>query len=923
MSHQELARKLMNAPPNERKDLLAQNSELQDTELAKSLQNICYEIWTNEPQKVSEIVTILQELVAATENPLIRAYTEWTIAIENLVNGRLKDCLSWIDKSESSFKDSGDIQAAATTQISKLYALALLGQYDEAVACGLRARDVFIAVNDIYSAGKIEHNIGNLYWRRDLYRESKPFLTSAQQRFEQVGDQRQLAMVENCQAFVMALQNNFREAETIYQQALNRCVENNLTVTEAEIEIGLSNLYLFQGRLDLALKFMERSRQKYDLLRMPHQSANCELEIADIYLELNLLPEAIEFYQKVETKFAELGMQAELGRSLLNHAKALFLLDETETAVGLLEQAENLFEAEGNQISVASVKMAKVEIFFGRKNFQEAMAQAESALQTFTDGGNLRRKLLTEWLLGEIWRVSGETDKARDILGETLTQTINQLPTVEYLCLVSLGIINGDEKLLLKAIELIENSRSTLLAEEFRTAFFAGKTLAYNELVKLKLDRKNFIEAFLWHERSRSKTLLEAMNTAKVKTTQHPQLEKLREELNWFYSRINRQTSSGLEARQQVSELRKLAESREKEYAELARRLQINGNIVVGETQTFELKDLQEKLEETVLIEFASFDGRLAAFVITDNDFRVFQNLAGESCLNTEIRQFLFQIKTARFFEKLSPKNRQIAFERLFSHSQKIYDLLLRPLEEMFTRKRLTIVPTGFLHYLPFQALHDGESFLIEKKEISYAPSASVLQNCLNRKILPPNNALLVGVADKITPLVETEIETLSRLFPNFVKLLNENATLKNLEQSIPKADILHLACHGSFRLDNPDFSSLNLFVENLTVKDIPKLDLPNRLVTLSACETGLNKVVSGEELIGLTRGFLAAGASSLILSWWTVNDQSTLELMKNFYREFLNGNNPSQSLQTAQIQMLRANTHPYFWSPFGVIGHW
>ncbi|HQU86806.1 MAG TPA: hypothetical protein PKY59_26975, partial [Pyrinomonadaceae bacterium] len=323
------AQKLITANKEERRKLLKENLEICDEEFAKALQQICYEVWTSEPQKVSAIVAVLREASALTGDKLIAAYAEWTEAIENLVGGNLEKCVEFLDESEKSFQNLDKNHEAATTQTSKLYALALLGRYDEAIECGLRARDVFLAHGDIYSAGKIENNIGNLYWRRDFYRESEPFLESARARFLQIDDQRQLAMVENCQAFVKALQNKFHEAEEIYRSALNRAKTNYLTVTEAEIETGMSNLYLFQGRLDAALKYMESSRQKYDFLKIPQQTALCELEIADIYLELNLLPEAVEFYEKTDAKFAELGMQAELARSLQNHAKALFLLGET------------------------------------------------------------------------------------------------------------------------------------------------------------------------------------------------------------------------------------------------------------------------------------------------------------------------------------------------------------------------------------------------------------------------------------------------------------------------------------------------------------------------------------------------------------------------------------------------------------------
>jgi CHAT domain-containing protein/tetratricopeptide (TPR) repeat protein len=923
MNRRKFAQKLVESSAEKRRILLGENTKFCDAGLAESLQKICYEIWTSQPQKVSVIVEILREITNSTANKEIEAYKYWTQAIESLVNSKLDDCLIFLDKSETLFQNLGKTHIAATTQISKLYALALLGRYDEAVACGLRARDVFLEFSDIYSVGKIEHNIGNLYLRRDFYREAEPYLISAHSRFLQIGDDSQTAMLENNLAFTNAAQNKFREAERIYKQGLKRCKENNLTSIQADIEASISNLYLFQGKFDLALKFMEKSRQKYEVLQMPHQTATNELDIADIYLELNLLPEAVEFYEKAEAKFTEFGMQAELARSFLNHAKALFLLGENELSKELLDKSEKLFIDEGNKIAAASVKLAKAQILFGETDFDGAETGAENALQIFDEGRNLRFALFARWLLGEIYLSRNETEKARKSFEQTRRIAANQSRQIEYLCLVSLGKISRNENYFLEAIELVENSRSSLAAEEFRTAFLSDKLLPYNELVKLKLAEKDYAEAFAWHERSRSKTLLEAMNFAPQHSAQDKEINALREELNWYYSRINRQTASGLEARKEVADLRKLAEKREKDFAELSRRSQMNGNVEIGKTNEFDLQNLQKNLTETTLVEFAIFDGKISAFVVTDKSLEVVQNLADEAEINAEIRQLLFQIKTARFQDKLSAQNRRIAFERMLRHSRKIYDALIRPLEHFFDRKRITFVTANLLHYLPFQALHDGENFLIESFEISFAPSAAILQNSLNKEFTAPKNALLVGVADKITPLVKGEIEMLGELFESSVKLIDKKATLKNLRLNLESADVLHLACHGTFRPDNPAFSSLALFNENLTVGDAQKLDLTGKFVALSACETGLNKIVSGEELIGLTHGFLAAGASSLLLSLWTVNDESTLDLMKNFYREMRGGNNLSKSLQLTQIQLLRENSHPYYWSPFVLIGRW
>lgn len=921
MNRNELARKLVDNASKERKNLLKRHQGICDSGLARELQQVCYEVWTSEPQKVSTVAEALRQIYLLTKDEEIKAYAKWTEAIKNLVNGKLENCLEWLDKSENLFKSLGRNHAAATTQTSKLYALALLGRYDEAIDCGLRARDVFLAENDIYSTGKIEHNIGNLFWRRDLYGESEPFLASAHRRFAEIEDQRQLAMVENCQAFVKALRNDFQEAEKIYARALRRAEDNDLIVTQAEIEIGLSNLYLFQGRLDLALKFMESSRGKYDRLQMPHQTANCELEIADIYLELNLLPEALGFYQKTESKFSELGMQAELARSLLNHARCLFLLGENESAGELLEKAQKLYQAEGNRISAAFVKLAGIRLRLGEKDPEGAEDEVEKALEVFREGGNLRYELFGLWLSGEILARKKRIPEAKKILRKTLRRARDQSRQIEYLCLTSLGRLTGDEKFFLEAVNLVENSRAALSSEDFRTSFFSDKILPYNELARTSLSRRRISEAFLWHERSRSRSLLEAMNSSPSDDLENPQMSALRERLNWFYSRINRRTESGLEARRETAELRRQAEKLENEYAELVRRLEMGEDSKNVGARDLDLKKLREELTGTTLIEFADLGGCLKAFVLTERRLKVFAVAADPITLQNEVRQFLFQIKTARSFEKLSSESRRIADRRMTRHGRRLYDILIKPLEGFLAGERLKIIPAGPLNYLPFQALSDGERFLIERFEVGYAPSAAVYQSCLERDCPNFASALLVGVGDEKTPFIKTEVAALDRLFARSCKLLGKKATLENLRKNVGKADVLHLACHGIFRPDNPDFSSLVLFGENLTVKQTRSLPLANKFVALSACETGLNKIISGEELIGLMRGFLSAGVSSLLLSLWMVNDRAALDLMTAFYREAAGGKRIGEALRTAQIEAISAGRHPYFWAPFVLMG--
>jgi CHAT domain-containing protein len=258
---------------------------------------------------------------------------------------------------------------------------------------------------------------------------------------------------------------------------------------------------------------------------------------------------------------------------------------------------------------------------------------------------------------------------------------------------------------------------------------------------------------------------------------------------------------------------------------------------------------------------------------------------------------------------------------RIQHHLKALYDLLLRPLKERTNGRRLIIAPHRALYYIPFQALHDGSGYLIERCEVAYVPSAIVLLHCLAQPRRPLQRALLLGVADEQTPRVREEIQTLAPLFPEAVALLDERATLAALQEFSPGADVLHLACHGQFRPDNPLFSSLRLGDGWLTVRDTYNLDLKCELATLSACETGVNEVAPGDELIGLARGFFSAGAPSLLLSLWTVDDEATAQLMTSFYRCLLAGHNPAKSLRAAQLDLLKKQPHPFFWSPFMIFG--
>jgi CHAT domain-containing protein len=123
------------------------------------------------------------------------------------------------------------------------------------------------------------------------------------------------------------------------------------------------------------------------------------------------------------------------------------------------------------------------------------------------------------------------------------------------------------------------------------------------------------------------------------------------------------------------------------------------------------------------------------------------------------------------------------------------------------------------------------------------------------------------------------------------------------------------------FRGDNPMFSSLKLHDGWLTAADVLQLDLGGTLVTLSACESARNQVLAGDELIGLTRGFLGAGAATLVASLWLVQDETTSWMMERWYARLGDGVGRAAALRDAQLALKERRPHPYYWAPFVLIG--
>ena len=333
----------------------------------------------------------------------------------------------------------------------------------------------------------------------------------------------------------------------------------------------------------------------------------------------------------------------------------------------------------------------------------------------------------------------------------------------------------------------------------------------------------------------------------------------------------------------------------------------------------FPVAQIQSLLaEDEVLVEYYYKDEDLYSFVVTR------QHVQGTRLDGTDLLSHIHSFRT----ELANPKSDKYKLK-----SQTLYNILFKPIKHLVKRDKLIIVPHGSLHYLPFNALYSGSSYLIDRFHIRMLPSAIVAQFLKDRTYEnKENNLMAFGNPDLGNPeldlvFAEDEAISISKIWPESRVLLRKDAKETSLKKFGSQFKQIHFASHGKFSMDDPlNSSGLLLVGDNeddgfLSVGELYALKLNADLVTLSACETAMGDVANGDDVIGFTRGFLYAGASSIVSSLWSVNDRATRDLMIEFY-SLMRNTTKLDALRQAQLVTKKRYRHPFYWAPFQLTGN-
>jgi CHAT domain-containing protein/tetratricopeptide (TPR) repeat protein len=820
------------------------------------------------------------------------------------------------------------------------------------------------------------------------------------------------------------------------EESVNKSLQLH-RITDRQEDIGveldtLGMIYMKQGKWEQAIEHCQQALAIFREIKNAHHISVALGTLGDIYDDLGDYSRALDYSNQALEVARSANDHLQVLSGLIHLANLYYTLSEYEKAEMLYTQAVDMARKLRNRRDEGVILTCLGNLYKKLGDSQKAREAYEKALPLTQLTANPHTESVVQKELGLITYRSGDKQKGRTMVETALSLARTaQYPQKEISALNDLALVerydgnfNQARAYLEEAIGLAESLRINVNDQTLRASWRASMQMLYENYIDLLMSsrsEKDVITALQAGEQSRARSLLELLAESRADIYQGVEpglLQKersLRQRLNAQAAvqdnLANRRQSGGsaeiisrqiLELMEQLKEVERQIRTSSPRYAALTQPRPLNAVEIQG------LLD-----DRTVLLEFAFGEKNGWMWAVTQRAVESYR-LPPRQEIEGATRKF-YGLLTAR---QPNDKESSIKYDarvaeadaKFQAEASALSRMLLAPVASKLNLewkgKRLVIVASGALDFLPFAALPvplvpeagakaaEGYHPLVIDHEIVVLPSASVLaairsESAGRRKaartlailadpvfeandprvliaarnresggnpgarvrsadvssISPESNPELTRSARSFNragfsqlPFSRKEAEAIATFIPK-AKLLNatgfdaSHATATSGELS--RYRIVHFATHGLLNSEYPELSGLVLSLVDrngaaqdgfLRMHEIYNLQLPADLIVLSACQTALGKEIKGEGLIGLTRGFMYAGAERVVASLWQVDDLATAELMMRFYRGMLkDGMRPAAALRAAQIEMMKHNrwARPYFWAAFVMQGEW
>ena len=826
----------------------------------------------------------------------------------------------------------GDLQGQSISQVALAYYSFKLGEpksalehLDQALRCGEQASDLHAQLLALNATGNIKTKLGRNQEALDAY-------VAAERIGERIGDR----------------------------------------LTLASIRGGTGSIYYSLGDAQRGREYFEQSAAIFSELSADWGIAETKLDLGRANSTLGEHDKALASLNEALALFRKLGMRRLEVETLREIGMVKFATGDYTQALASFQQAMKLTRSgEDFQYQVPALNLIG-KVYEHLKQFDRAMASYQQALELSRIAEYPIGEAETLCNIARLQRNDGKLEEAEKNLETAISRAESIRATVSSRDLRAsyLANIHGIYELYIDVLCLRDKidphagfaARAFAVSEKSRARSFLeslqeGQANVREGVDAALLEKERSLNELLNAKAERHLKLLAAKETAEA--------EKSRAEIDALAT--------------EYSAVRDQIRSSSPRYAALTFPEPLN----LEQAQQRLLND------DSVLLEYALGDERSYVWLVTRSDVSTIE-LAPRKTIEDAARKLYshfvsYQIVPGESVEQTAERQKSAAAS-IPADTSTLSHLVLSPLAGKLGKKRLLVIPDGALQYLPFQALTDPDSTearpLLNAHEIVNEPSASTLAVLLDE--VRERKVAVKSVAVFADPVFEVDDPRVRRAnqesTPESTESLRVKQALRDIGLStdgvqIPRLfasseeaesimknapwgtslravgfeatrqrvmagelsgfRVVHFATHGMMNNEHPELSGivLSLFDQNgraqdgfLRLHDIYNLRLPADLVVLSACSTGLGKDVRGEGLIGLTRGFMYAGASGVVASLWKVDDQATSELMRRFYEGiFQKGLSPAAALRAAQLEMAqqKAWQSPYYWAGFVLQGRY
>ena len=840
------------------------------------------------------------------------------------------------------------------------FKLEALNYYHRSLKLYQQIKDKENEGNTLIGIGKIYSELGEKQKALEYYEQSLVIAKT-------LNDQKRIATNLGNIGLVYSELGEKQKALEYYQQSLLLSKSVGHKLGEANILNSLGAIYSGLGEKQKALEYYQQSLLLLKTLGDREREANTLNNIGVIYSELGKKQTALEYYQQ------SLLLSKAVG-SRLNEAKTLNYIG-------------NIYADLGEEQADLKTKEKALKYYQLALPLHQAVSNRNGEANTFNNLGLLYLSLGEKHtalkylqqslpLYKAVSNRSGEANTLRNIAAIEYEQD-NQQSALTHI--KSAVAIIEDLRTKIISQDLRTSYFSTV--QDYYQLYI-------KILMKLHKQNPNLgynITAFEVSEQARSRSLLDLLNESKadIRKGVDPQLkQKERELIEKLTAKTQEQlklTSANEDKTAQLKVVVKEIDEIKTQLQQLEVKIRTTNPryAAVTQAQTLKLQDIQQQLDkDTVLLSYWLGEQESYLWVITPASLTSYL-LPNKTEIKTLAGDFLGSV--------IDPTS---SAKKARSKAIALTQIILKPAAEKLQNKRLIIVSDGKLQYIPFGALANLNSTtpadfkpLLFDHEIINLPSASTIgfirQDLTKRKMAPKTLMVFADPVfgrnddrvktdnlaqnnsnsdtslrslnlERITrslgkrsafarlPGTRTEAEKILSLVPKSAskKLFDFDVNLTNINNDdLSQYRIIHFATHGILNQNHPELSGIVLSLVDkqgkdqnglLMTPDIFNLNLPADLIVLSACETALGKDVQGEGIVGLTRGFMYAGTSRLMLSLWQVDDKETAELMSRLYQiMFQEKLTPAAALRKAQLSMWKDGKAPYYWSAFILQGEW